>query len=217
MKTFRQIIAGATIVMAFFGCASLIPSNSSTNVLSSIQKGMSKQEVINILGSPEFRRFDRETEEWEFTRKLYNEDAIATTTQIVISFEEGKVVAMDSFRRDAYSVPTPPDGMVINPPVGFYFKGMHPGEFQRLYEKVKSRPFKDDQIEMLHVASRNNNLSCKQCARLMSLFPFDDDKIKVLKMFASGIEDIENYDEILDAIDSLFKRDDAKKILGIRC
>ncbi|WP_373724978.1 DUF4476 domain-containing protein, partial [Bacteroides heparinolyticus] len=45
---------------------------------------------------------------------------------------------------------------------------------------------------------------------------FDDDKIKVLKMFASGIEDIENYDEILDAIDSLFKRDDAKKILGIR-
>ena len=44
----------------------------------------------------------------------------------------------------------------------------------------------------------------------------DDDKMKVLRIFASNIADPENYEAILDIIDSLFKKDDAKKILGIR-
>lgn len=45
---------------------------------------------------------------------------------------------------------------------------------------------------------------------------FDDDKMKVLNIFAPNIVDPENYEAILDVIDSLFKKDDAKKILGIR-
>lgn len=40
---------------------------------------------------------------------------------------------------------------------------------------------------------------------------FDDDKMKVLRIFAPNIVDPENYEAILDVIDSLFKKDDAKK------
>ncbi|AVM51845.1 Beta-barrel assembly machine subunit BamE [Bacteroides zoogleoformans] len=216
MKTFRQIMMATAITFVLSGCASLISQGSRANVLSSIQKGMSKQEITSLLGSPDFRRFDNAMEEWEYTKRLYNEKITGTTTQIVISFEDDKVVAMDSFEKDPYPMPPTPNGMLLNPSVDFNFKGMHPGEFQRLYEKIKSRPFKDDRLEMMLVVSRNNRLNCRQCAKLMSLCPFDDDKIKVLKMFAPGIKDIENYDEILDVIDSLFKKDDAKKILGIR-
>ena len=72
---------------------------------------------------------------------------------------------------------------------------MHPEDFRHFYEKVKSRPFKDDQIEMMRTVARNNSLNCVQCASFV---------------------DPENYEAILDVIDSLFKKDDAKKILGIR-
>lgn len=215
MNVFRQFIVGAVLATGLSGCSTLLPQSSRTDVLSSIQKGMSKQEVIDILGTPEYRRFDRNTEEWEFTRDLYG-NSDYTKTQIVISFEDERVVAMDSFSKRPEPVPEVPGGIVIDPSIPIYVKGMHPQEFQRLYEKVKSRLFKDEQLEMLSVVSRNNRLTCRQCARLMSLFSFDDEKLQVLKMFAPGIVDLENYDEILDVIDSLFKEEDAKKILGIR-
>lgn len=89
-------------------------------------------------------------------------------------------------------------------------------ENRNFYKKVKSRPFKDDQIEMMRTVARNNSLNCVQCASLMALYTFDDDKMKVLNIFAPNIVDPENYEAILDVIDSLFKKDDAKKILGIR-
>lgn len=91
---------------------------------------------------------------------------------------------------------------------------MHPEDFRHFYEKVKSRPFKDDQIEMMRTVARNNSLNCVQCASLMALYTFDDDKMKVLNIFAPNIVDPENYEAILDVIDSLFKKDDAKKILA---
>lgn len=69
---------------------------------------------------------------------------------------------------------------------------------------------------MMRTVARNNSLNCVQCASLMALYTFDDDKMKVLRIFAPNIVDPENYEVILDVIDSLFKKDDAKKILGIR-
>ena len=123
---------------------------------------------------------------------------------------------MDPFSREPCTLPVVSGGVVIDSPVPVYVKGMHPEDFRHFYERVKSRPFKDDQIEMMRTVARNNSLNCAQCASLMALYTFDDDKMKVLRIFASNIADPENYEAILDIIDSLFKKDDAKKILGIR-
>ena len=202
MKTIRLIIAGLVMTMGFTSCSSLF-YDAKADVLNSIQKGMSRQEVTKILGTPEYRRFDRDIEEWEYSRVLSGKSNI-TRTQIVVTFEGGRVVAMVS------------GGVVIDSPVPVYVKGMHPEDFRHFYERVKSRPFKDDQIEMMRTVARNNSLNCAQCASLMALYTFDDDKMKVLRIFASNIADPENYEAILDIIDSLFKKDDAKKILGIR-
>ena len=68
----------------------------------------------------------------------------------------------------------------------------------------------------MRTVARINSLNCVHCASLMSLYTFDDDKMKVLNIFAPNIVDPENYEAKLDVIDSLFKKDDAKKILGIR-
>ena len=61
----------------------------------------------------------------------------------------------------------------------------------------------------------NNYFTCKQTARLMSIFTWDDEKMKVLRMISNRIVDRENGKEIIKTLDSLFKQDDARKILGI--
>ena len=185
MKTIRLIIAGLVMTMGFTSCSSLF-YDAKADVLNSIQKGMSRQEVTKILGTPEYRRFDRDIEEWEYSRVLSGKSNI-TRTQIVVTFEGGRVVAMDSFSREPCTLPVVSGGVVIDSPVPVYVKGMHPEDFRHFYERVKSRPFKDDQIEMMRTVARNNSLNCAQCASLMALYTFDDDKMKVLRIFASNI------------------------------
>ena len=67
MKTIRLIIVGLVMTMGFTSCSSLF-YDAKADVLNSIQKGMSRQEVTKILGTPEYRRFDRDIEEWEYSR-----------------------------------------------------------------------------------------------------------------------------------------------------
>ena len=52
MKTIRLIIVGLVMTMGFTSCSSLF-YDAKADVLNSIQKGMSRQEVTKILGTPE--------------------------------------------------------------------------------------------------------------------------------------------------------------------
>ena len=49
----------------------------------------------------------------------------------------------------------------------------------------------------------------------MSIYTFDDDKLKVLQILATRIADKENYDEIINSLDFLSSEDKAKEMLGI--
>ena len=66
-------------------------------------------------------------------------------------------------------------------------KAMNPHDFENLYKKVKNKAFKDDQMELLSVGVVNNYFTCKQTARLMSIFTWDDEKMKVLRMISNRI------------------------------
>lgn len=57
--------------------------------------------------------------------------------------------------------------------------------------KSKNKAFKDDQMELLSVGVVNNYFTCKQTARLMSIFTWDDEKMKVLRMVSNRIVDRE--------------------------
>lgn len=214
MKTIRQTIMWLVLAMGLTSCSGLF-YDVKADALRSVQKGMTKQEVTRLLGEPQFRRFDRDLDEWEYSKMV----AGSGYTTIIVSFEEDKVVAMDSFPaancHPAPSVTVGPSEVVVAPPVTVYLKGIREPEFQRFYEKVKSRTFKDDMLEEIAIGADRYSLNCNQCARLMSLFSFDDEKMKVLRLFASHIADRENYEEILDELTSLFKQDDAKKLLKV--
>lgn len=49
----------------------------------------------------------------------------------------------------------------------------------------------------------------------MSIYTFDDDKLKVLQILATRIADKENYDKIINSLDFLSSEDKAKEMLGI--
>ena len=57
-----------------------------------VQQGMTTEEIGQLLGKPDFRRFDGSLEQWE-----YQSGGIATSCKfLIIEFRNGKVTSMDS-------------------------------------------------------------------------------------------------------------------------
>ena len=71
-------------------------------------------------------------------------------------------------------------------------------------------------MELLSIRLADRYFTCNQVARLMSIFTWDDEKMKVLNMVSQRIVDKENGELIVKKLDSLFKQDDVRKILGIK-
>ena len=93
---------------------------------------------------------------------------------------------------------------------------MNEKDFQFLYKIIKKKSFDDDRMEILGVGVLDNYFTCQQCVRLMSLYKFDDDKLKILRIMAGHIVDLENHHDILMRIDFDSNKLKALDILGIR-
>lgn len=93
---------------------------------------------------------------------------------------------------------------------------MNDKDFQFLYKTIRKKSFEKDQLEILSVGVLDNYFSCRQCDKIMSLYSFDDDKLKVLKIMASHIADKENARMILDSFRFESDRRKAADILGLR-
>lgn len=90
----RRMIIISGLSMVLTACSGLFYPKA--NAIEKIRQGMSPQQVTQLLGKPDYRRFDHGLEEWEF-RKLQNV-LDGEPTIIIIRFEHGKVVYMDSFK-----------------------------------------------------------------------------------------------------------------------
>lgn len=219
----KRLSTGLLALSAFVlsACSSMFYPKG--NVLEKIETGMSPKEISALLGKPEYRRLNYELEEWEYRKFLNPLDGEATV--IIVRFEDNHLVYMDSFKSSERQIPvnstpaTPPASTPIVVPV----RPEHPAacrptseqQFNKFYNKVKERPFKDDQMKLLRAGVENKYFTCRQCARMMSLYAFDDDRLEVLRLFAPRIVDKENYDVIERALDSLIERDKVASILGI--
>lgn len=69
-------------------------------------------------------------------------------------------------------------------------------------------------MKLIRAGADNKYFTCQQCARMMSLYVFDDDKMEVLRIFAPRIVDKENYETVTKSL-SLFEQEKAMKLLGI--
>lgn len=96
-----------------------------------------------------------------------------------------------------------------------YSDVMNENDFQYLYNKIKGKAFDDDKLELLSVGVLSNQFTCRQCVKIMSIFTFDDEKLKTLNIIASHIADKENGETILDSFTFSTNRDKAKEMIRI--
>ena len=75
---------------------------------------------------------------------------------------------------------------------------------------MKKASFDDNKFDLIEVASLGCYYSCNQVARIMKIFPFDDEQLKALRMMAPHIVDPQNAIVIYQ----LFSFDSEKQKVG---
>ena len=195
MKRNEVMALIATTILMFAVCLS-----ASAKGKRNVERGMTKQEVIAILGEPKLTSFDMYGDKWEYAK--YN-NLFGDSKYITVFFDRnGKVVQYDTRIIEPNSQtsnvqqphPTPPiyDGRCDPDGRMDYGYCLDDASFSKLYNKVKQASFDDNKFDLIEVASLGCYYSCAQVVRIMKIFPFDDEQLKALKMMAPHIVDLQN-------------------------
>ena len=203
----------ATTILMFAVCLS-----ASAKGKRNVERGMTKQEVIAILGEPKLTSFDMFGDKWEYAK--YN-NLFGDSKYITVFFDRnGKVVQYDTRIIETNSQtsnvqqphPTPPlyDGRCDPDGRMDYGYCLDDASFSKLYNKVKKASFDDNKFDLIEVASLGCYYSCAQVVRIMKIFPFDDEQLKALRMMAPHIVDLQNTGLIY----KIFSFDSEKQKVG---
>lgn len=196
MKRNEVMALIATTILMFAVCLS-----ASAKGKRNVERGMTKQEVIAILGEPKLTSFDMYGDKWEYDKYNY---LFGDSKYITVFFDRnGKVVQYDTRIIEPNSQtsnvqqpqhPTPPiyDGRCDPDGRMDYGYCLDDASFSKLYNKVKQASFNNNKFDLIEVASLGCYYSCAQVVRIMKIFPFDDEQLKALKMMAPYIVDLQN-------------------------
>ena len=214
MKRNEVMALIATTILMFAVCLS-----ASAKGKRNVERGMTKQEVIAILGEPKLTSFDMYGDKWEYDKYNY---LFGDSKYITVFFDRnGKVVQYDTKIIEPNSQtsnvqqsqhPTPPlyDGRCDPDGRMDYGYCLDDASFSKLYNKVKKTSFDDNKFDLIEVASLGCYYSCAQVVRIMKIFPFDDEQLKALKMMAPHIVDLQNTGLIY----KIFSFDSEKQKVG---
>lgn len=202
MKRNEWMAIIVTSFMMFAVCLS-----ASAKIKKTVERGMTKQEVIALLGQPKLTSFDAYGDKWEY----YKMNLIpGESKRIVVGFDlNGRVVAYETKFWDnntnseignCNQRPTlPPSGVGPDAPI-YYGYCLDDASFSRLYNKVKNATFDDNKFDLIEVASLGCYYSCAQTARMMRIFTFGDKQLRVLRMMAPHIVDPQNATDIYNVL-----------------
>lgn len=215
MKRNEVMALIATTILMFAVCLS-----ASAKGKRNVERGMTKQEVIAILGEPKLTCFDMYGDKWEYAK--YN-NLFGDSKYITVFFDRnGKVVQYDTRIIDPKTSnvqqpqhPTPPiyDGRCDPDGRMDYGYCLDDASFNILYNKVKKASFDDNKFDLIEVASLGCYYSCAQVVRIMKIFPFDDEQLKALKMMAPHIVDLQNTGLIYKVFSFDSEKDKAEEII----
>ena len=217
MKRNEVMALIATTILMFAVCLS-----ASAKGKRNVERGMTKQEVIAILGEPKLTSFDMYGDKWEYDKYNY---LFGDSKYITVFFDRnGKVVQYDTRIIEPNSQtsnvqqpqhPTPPiyDGRCDPDGRMDYGYCLDDASFSKLYNKVKQASFNDNKFDLIEVASLGCYYSCAQVVRIMKIFPFDDEQLKALKMMASQIVDLQNTGLIYKVFSFDSEKEKAEEII----
>ena len=216
MKRNEVMALIVTTILMFAVCLS-----ASAKGKRNVERGMTKQEVIAILGKPKLTSFDMYGDKWEYDKYNY---LSGDSKYITVFFDRnGKVVQYDTriiepnsqTSNVQQSHPTPPlyDGRCDPDGRMDYGYCLDDASFSKLYNKVKKASFDDNKFDLIEVASLGCYYSCAQVVRIMKIFPFDDEQLKALKMMAPHIVDLQNTGLIYKVFSFDSEKDKAEEII----
>ena len=196
MKRNEWMAIIATSILMFAVCLS-----ASAKGKRNVERGMTKQEVIAILGEPKLTSFDMYGDKWEYAK--YN-NLFGDSKYITVFFDRsGKVVQYDTriiepnnqqpnTQLPQHPIPPIYDGRCD--PDGRMYDGysLDDVSFSKLYNKVRNASFDDNKFDLIEVASLGCYYSCAQAVSMMNIFTFGDSKMKALRMMAPHIVDLQN-------------------------
>ncbi len=163
-----------------------------------VQRGMTKEEVVACLGRPVATSFNQYGELWTYkkvpwlgpSKMIYvgfdSADRVATYQEKVIGDNDNN--PNSPIARPLPPVYTPMPGMHTTPQMTY---GMTDSDFSFLYGKVKNA-FSDSKMDLIQVASLGCYYTCSQCAKIITIFSFSDDRLQALRYMAPHIVDPQN-------------------------
>ncbi|MBR5475227.1 MAG: DUF4476 domain-containing protein [Bacteroidaceae bacterium] len=86
-------------------------------------------------------------------------------------------------------------------------------DFEKLSSYVESVNMDDDRGTLIKVAVMGNNFTSEQCAKLLSFFSFDSNRVEALKVLRPYVVELKNSKAIIDKFTFSSNKDEAMKIL----
>lgn len=214
MKNLMKAITMATLLVAMTSCRLYDTAGQRAQLMENLHEGMTKREVVDLLGNPEFKRSNNGIEQWEF-HKIHFSGAVTT---ILLDFQHDKVISFNSYAGATPSPAYPPIAICPPAPVEERPSLAYPTDdqawFQELYQKVKDKPFKDERLKILREAARQSDFTCDEIVQLMKIFNFDDERLEALAILEPTIIDRENTNRIVDSMTFISGEEKAKNILN---
>lgn len=224
MKIFLSICTLA-LGLSLTSCdLSMLTNRSETN---RIERGMTKREVTNILGTPSYRRLATDgSEDWEYRRT----NILGETSVVVVTFYDNRVVRMDSYngddwerRRSQRDYPSYPSNPTYpsNPRYPSYpqdprYEDERDREsFEDFLRAIADKHFTKDKIRFIRDAARRNVFTVAQTARILRLFTWDSEKLEVLEALAPRLRDGYNAYKLVDLFTFSDNQEQARRILGL--
>lgn len=215
MKNLMKVVIMAIVLLTTTSCGVLDASLQRSRLAESLHTGMTKREVVDLLGNPEFKRSYNGIEQWEYKKLHFISGAVTT---ILLDFQHDKVISFNSYAGDTPSPTYPPIAICPPAPVEEIPSLAYPTDdqkwFQELYQKVKDKPFKDERLKILREAARQSDFTCDEIVQLMKIFNFDDERLEALVILEPTIIDRENTDRIVDSMTFISGEGKAKNILN---
>lgn len=184
---------------------------SGSNRLMNVQRGMTIDEVVAVLGKPLYRSFDRSREQYEFHRTISGTDM-----RIFVAFQDGRVVSMHSENlslRSPQPREIPPTAQMPNR-VYVPIYPAYPEDaswFEDFLDRYQRATFDSDKKKLLETAVASRAFTVDQCVQLLRTATFDSERIEILRLLAPAIYDRENSYKILELFS--FQSEEAKRLL----
>ncbi|MDE6162376.1 MAG: DUF4476 domain-containing protein [Bacteroides sp.] len=220
MKKIHAVLFLSLILLC---SACFTSSNMSGKMLMSIQQGMTPLEVCNVFGAePDFRRFDGNSEEWEYRR--YSTSANAGWSIVLIQFTDGRVSGMDSFKdrsmeMNATTVVPPSPTAVAT--VGAFpnrypvkeIRVMSDSEFEKFHDKLKFTIMGNEQKKMIERMLQKHDVTSAQCVEMVKEISYTPDQVEIMKKMYPYVKDKQNFNKVINILFSDTYKDEVRKFI----